>query len=303
MTDASTAAAAPTQPLPEFPATDAAKLTELALDEDLGDFGDVTSQLTIPADATGAVRIVARQPGTLAGLPLATLVAARVDGAIRVTEEAADGQPIEPGQAVCTLTGPVRGLLAAERTILNFMTHLSGIASLTAAHVAGTRGTKAVVLDTRKTLPGWRRLAKYAVACGGGTNHRMGLHDAVLIKDNHLAAARQSDPGESLAELLQRVRGQLERPLSITIEVDTLAQFREALPGAPDIVLLDNMPPAVMAEAVAYRDEHAPKVQLEASGGIDETTIAAVAGSGVDRISVGALTHSAKTLDLGFDWV
>ena len=289
-------------PPASFPTVDAVKLIALALDEDLGDFGDVTSRLTIPADATGSVAIVTRESGRLAGLPIAALVANRVDDAIDVQPQASDGDAIVAGQSVCRLSGPVRALLSAERTILNFLTHLSGIASLTERYIGRVGNYRAVVLDTRKTLPGWRRLAKHAVQCGGGVNHRMGLHDAVLIKDNHLAAAREADPGESLADLIRRVRESLERPLAITIEVDTLDQFREALPGQPDIVLLDNMSPETLAEAVAIRDGAGSETKLEASGGINLETIGAVAASGVDRISVGALTHSAPTLDLGFDW-
>ena len=294
-----------------FPEDDATALIRLALAEDLGTAdgqvsGDVTSDLTIPGDAHGRVAIVPRESGRLAGLPLAPLVSDVVDGAIEVTSRATDGDSLVPGESVCELSGPVRSLLAAERTILNFMTHLSGIATAAAQYVDvinAVPGNKAVVLDTRKTLPGWRRLAKYAVSCGGGGNHRMGLHDMVLIKDNHLAAAAAARPGQSLADLLQDVRARLPRPMKIELEVDTLDQLREAIPGEPDIVLLDNMPPAVLVEAVAIRDAEAPNVQLEASGGITLDTIASVAASGVDRISVGAITHSVRTLDLGFDWL
>ena len=298
--------------LPPFPTADAEALIALALAEDLGDrfggdsLGDVTSELTIPAEASGRVAIVSRETGRLAGLPIAAMVAARVDAAITVSPQADDGAAIEPGRSVCELSGPVRSLLAAERTILNFLTHLCGVATAAGRYadaVNAVPGNKAVVLDTRKTLPGWRRLAKYAVQCGGGGNHRMGLHDMVLIKDNHLAAAAAASPDQSLAELLAGVRERLPRPMRIEIEVDTLDQLRDALPGGPDIVLLDNMPPDGLREAVAIRDEHAPAALLEASGGITLETIAGVAAAGVDRISVGAITHSVRTLDLGFDWV
>ena len=292
--------------MPELPIEDTDRLIARALIEDLGDApdvdADVTSRLTIDASARGSVAIVAREPGVAAGLPIVWRVAARVDPSIEVMLNVADSEAISPQQRLATLSGPVRSLLAAERTILNFLTHLSGIATLTAQYVDAIAGTRAAVLDTRKTLPGWRRLAKYAVACGGGTNHRMSLHDAVLIKDNHLAAAGAANPDESIADLLRRVRQALPEPLPITIEVDTVEQLAIALRGEPDVILLDNMPPAILREAVAMRDVAAPKVRLEASGGINLATIAAVAQTGVDRISVGAITHSAATLDLGFDW-
>ena len=183
--------------------------------------------------------------------------------------------------------------------MLNFMTHLSGIATLTKTFVDCVKGTRARILDTRKTLPGWRLLQKYAVRCGGGLNHRMGLYDGVLIKDNHLAAWTES---ASIAEAVRSARSLSPAGISIEVEVDTLPQLRDALQGSPDIVLLDNMTVETLSEAVAIRDRVAPNVQLEASGGVNLGTVTAIAQTGVERISVGALTHSAPALDLGFDW-
>ena len=287
----------------------AAVLIDPALAEDLGDLpDDVTSRLLVPADRTGAVNVVAREPGVLAGLPVAELVCGRFGGITRFEPHKQDGDRLEPGTRVATLHGTVRDLLTAERTVLNFLTHLSGVASLTREFVDAVAGTNAAILDTRKTLPGYRLLAKYAVRCGGGTNHRMGLHDACLVKDNHLAAWRTDHPGDSLTDLIRGVKSQLEPGVRLIVEVDRLDQCAAVLPAAPDVVLLDNMPPdtlreaVAMRDAVACRDERGPGVLLEASGGVNLSTVRAIAQSGVDRISVGALTHSAPTLDLGFDW-
>jgi nicotinate-nucleotide pyrophosphorylase (carboxylating) len=201
---------------------------------------------------------------------------------------------------VATVTGPLDKLLIGERTMLNFLTHLSGIATLTRRFVDAVAGTKAQILDTRKTLPGYRVLEKYAVRCGGGTNHRMGLYDGVLIKDNHLAAWTKS---ESIADAIRTARRK-SPGVSIEVEVDTLEQLREALKGQPEIVLLDNMTPARLREAVAIRDalNGQPQVLLEASGGVALETVREIALTGVERISIGALTHSAPALDLAFDW-
>lgn len=277
-------------------------LLQLALTEDLAGRSDVTSDATIPADARGSVAIVSRESGVAAGLPIIEMVAAAVDEEISVRLDVADGAAVEPGTRLATLSGPVRGLLTAERTILNFLTHLSGIATLTSRFVDQVAGTKAVILDTRKTLPGWRSLAKYAVRCGGGTNHRMGLYDGCLIKDNHIASWRERHRDGSLADLIIDVRNQLDGSLPIEIEVDTLSQLSDVLPATPDIVLLDNMGNEELREAVAIRNELSPSTQLEASGGVNLDTVAGIAATEVDRISVGALTHSAKNFDLGFDW-
>ncbi|QDT38538.1 carboxylating nicotinate-nucleotide diphosphorylase [Stratiformator vulcanicus] len=279
------------------------RLIELALAEDLGpDRDDITSRVTLPEEATGSVEIVARQAGVLAGLPIAARVFERLGAEVAFEMLTRDGANLEPGTAVAALSGPLRTLLTGERTALNFLTLLSGVASLTRQFVDRVEGTSAVILDTRKTLPGYRLLEKYAVRKGGGTNHRMGLHDGCLIKDNHLAGRKSTHPNESLAEMLRNVRRELGAERSIEIEVDTLDQLREALPGEPDIVLLDNMPPDTLRTAVRLRDELAPAALLEASGGVTLETVRGIAEAGVDRISIGGLTHSAPALDLGFDW-
>lgn len=277
-------------------------LIELALAEDLGDPpDDVTSRVLIGPDDAGRVDIVSRRPGVLAGLPIAALVFERLDARVSFKPLVQDGSPLRPGTIVATLSGPMRSLLTGERTALNFLTHLSGIASLTRSYVDAVRGTNAVILDTRKTHPGYRRLEKYAVRMGGGRNHRMGLFDGCLIKDNHLASWSKSHPGAPLAEALRHVRQQIGEAI-LEIEVDSLEQLADVLDAAPDLVLLDNMSPDRLREAVALRNERGHKAQLEASGGVTLETIAAIAASGVERISVGALTHSAVALDLGFDW-
>ncbi len=272
-----------------------------ALQEDLLEVGDITSNAIIPAEVTVCVHIVSRQAGVLSGLPFAELVYEVLNAEVGFTRHCEDGTVLEPGMVVATLEGSVRALLTGERTALNLLTLLSGNASLTAKFVAAVAGTKACILDTRKTLPGLRLLQKYAVRCGGGTNHRIGLYDAVLIKDNHLGAWNAAGRG-SLAEAVEYARAQAPAGVSVEIEVDTLDQLREALPGKPEFVLLDNMSLEELRSAVAIRDELAPQVLLEASGGVTHLTVGDIARTGVDRISVGALTHSAAALDLGFDW-
>lgn len=288
--------------------TAALPLIEAALDEDLADGSDLTCAAMVSDDDFAEIHVRTREAGIIAGLPLGELVFQQLSermGPTRTvvwTTEVADGSAIEPDQVVARAIGPLDALLIGERTVLNFLGHLSGIASLTGRFVAETSGTKATVLDTRKTLPGWRVLAKYAVRCGGGTNHRMGLYDGVLIKDNHLAAWSQQIGNSSLAEALRQARGRSPEGISIEVEVDTLAQLRDVIDGQPDIVLLDNMSPDKLHEAVALRDERAPGMQLEASGGVTLDTVRAIAETGVDRISIGALTHSVRNLDLGFDF-
>ena len=278
-------------------------LIGLALAEDLGEPpDDVTSRVTIGSGDTGWVAIVARKDGVLAGLPIAALVYHRLDPGVTVEVKVADGSAIGPGTVVATVAGPLRALLTGERTVLNFLVHLSGVATLTRRYVEAVRGTKAVLLDTRKTHPGYRLLEKYAVRCGGGTNHRVGLYDGCLVKDNHLAAWSAAHPSRSLSEALREIRSRLAAGLPLEVEVDTLEQLADALGGDPDIVLLDNMPPDRLRSAVALRNERNPRVLLEASGGVNLDTVRAIAETGVDRISVGALTHSAVGLDLGFDW-
>ncbi|HEX8199535.1 MAG TPA: carboxylating nicotinate-nucleotide diphosphorylase [Isosphaeraceae bacterium] len=278
----------------------AAALIALALAEDLGTVGDLTAQATIPPDARGAARFVARAPGVIAGLPVVALLAARFELAEGWREAVRDGDRVERGTELARISGSMRALLGLERTALNFLQRLSGVATLTARFVAEVAETPAVILDTRKTTPGWRILEKYAVRCGGGRNHRIGLFDAVLIKDNHLAwLAAAADP---IGRALAAARAQSPPGTIVEVEVDTLDQLDRALECAPDIILVDNLGPEALAEAVRRRDDRAPGVLLEASGGVTLATVGALARAGVDRISVGALTHSAPALDIGLDF-
>ncbi|MEW4566568.1 carboxylating nicotinate-nucleotide diphosphorylase [Tautonia sp. JC769] len=274
-------------------------LIALALAEDLGRRGDLTAEATIPADATGSARFVARQPGILAGLPVVALIAGHFGLEQGFVAERADGDPIAPGTLLARVSGPMRAILSMERTALNFLQRLSGVASQTHRFVSAVEGTRAAILDTRKTTPGWRLLEKYAVRCGGGVNHRIGLFDAVLIKDNHLAWLASS--GDPIGRSIASARRLAPPGTVVEVEVDTLGQLDRALSCRPDIVLLDNFAIADLAEAVRRRDASAPEVLLEASGGIDLRSVAEVARTGVDRISVGALTHSAPSLDIGLD--
>ena len=265
-------------------------LIELALAEDVGP-GDVTTQATIPEGAAGEAIILAKAHGVLAGLPVAAEVFRRVDEGIEFRELAQEGEPVAPGDAVAHLSGPLRGILTGERIALNFLTRLSGIATLTAEFVTAVAPYRAVILDTRKTAPGWRALEKYAVRCGGGRNHRMGLYDMVLIKENHIAACG------SLSEAVRRVRAAGPK-VPIEVEVRDLAELEEALSLGVDRVLLDNLDLPTLREAVRLAGGRVP---LEASGGISLEDVAEVAACGVDFISVGAITHSAPALDLSLE--
>ncbi|MEX1015425.1 MAG: carboxylating nicotinate-nucleotide diphosphorylase [Phycisphaeraceae bacterium] len=279
-----------------------AALIQRAKLEDVGPSGlDVTSRLFVPGERTGEARMTAREPGTVSGLALLPAVASAYDAKLAVTMEAADGGRIAAGQTVARLAGPIRSLLAVERVALNFVSHLSGVATLTARYVAATQGTSARICDTRKTLPGLRSVQKYAVACGGGTTHRMGLHDAMLIKDNHLAGVELDRLTDALRDAIARARTMHPQLKFAEVEVDTLEQLERVLPCGADMVLLDNMPVDELRQAVALRDREAPGVLLEASGGVTLQTVASIAQTGVDRISVGALTHSAPALDFGLD--
>ncbi|MEY3457935.1 MAG: Nicotinate-nucleotide pyrophosphorylase [Planctomycetota bacterium] len=279
----------------------ASHLAELSLREDLAGLGDLTSEATIPEQLSAAVRIVGRQAGVLAGIGVIPLVFRHLPGRVRAEVYVADGEEVEAGTVVAELHGPVRTLLTGERTVLNFLTHLSGIATRTAEFVRAVRGTSARILDTRKTLPGYRLLQKYAVRCGGGHNHRLGLYDGMLIKDNHLAARGASSCAGAVRAAREYLRGR-DLSVPVEIEVDTLEQLRDALSEHPELVLLDNMSPEMLCQAVAIRNEQAPRTQLEASGGVNLHTVRAIAETGVDRISVGSLTHSSPSLDLAFDW-
>ncbi|HWL09650.1 MAG TPA: carboxylating nicotinate-nucleotide diphosphorylase [Planctomicrobium sp.] len=280
---------------------DARRLIHIALAEDLADSSDLTTNMMISKEDRGSVKIGARQTGVLAGVELIPLVFQEIDGDVNCQISMRDGATLNPGDCVARLEGSVRSLLTAERTVLNFLTCLSGIASLTRQYVTAAKRPKTKILDTRKTIPGLRSLQKYAVRCGGGTNHRVGLYDAVLVKDNHLAAWI-GHSGHTLAEAVRHVRSKTPQGMIVEFEVDTLEQLREILPERPDMVLLDNMSLNDLETAVSLRNELAPGVLLEASGGVNLETVGGIAATGVDRISIGALTHSAPALDLGFDW-
>lgn len=279
----------------------AAHLVDLSLQEDLQGTGDLTCLSTIPESLLAKVQLVSRETGVLSGLEILPLVFERLPGSVQSALHVQDGGAVQPGMVIAEMSGPVRSLLIGERTVLNFLTHLSGIASRTAEFVRRVQGTRAVILDTRKTLPGYRALQKYAVRCGGGVNHRMGLYDGVLIKDNHLAARGEQSCAAAVSEA-RKWTSERGLPSAVEIEVDTLEQLRDALQARPEIVLLDNMPPPLLRQAVGIRDALSGATLLEASGGVNLRTVREIAESGVERISVGSLTHSAAALDLGFDW-
>jgi nicotinate-nucleotide pyrophosphorylase (carboxylating) len=276
------------------------RLLELALQEDLGANGDLTSQAVIPAELPGRAALVARSAGVVAGLPAARQTFALVDPQLSFQERIADGAAVSAGAMLAVVSGSMRSILAGERTALNFLQRLSGVATATALYVKTAANPRCKVLDTRKTTPGWRLLEKYAVRCGGGHNYRIGLDDGILIKDNHLAAVGGGP--NAVAEAVRLARQKYGAAFPLEIEVDDLTQFDAALTARPDIVLLDNMDPDQMREAVRRRNATAPDVQLEASGGVNLTTIHGIAATGVDRVSVGALTHSAPALDIALDY-
>jgi nicotinate-nucleotide pyrophosphorylase (carboxylating) len=337
-------------------------LVQMAMREDLdgGDLSaDITTDALVPADTLGHAVVAARKPGVIAGLPCVPIVLSEYDPRLQWEPLVADGDFVSlgqssrhalrvvdgtrsvpatmSGQAIGRVSGPARSLLAAERTLLNILGRLSGVATLTRRYVERVAGTRARIYDTRKTTPGWRLLEKYAVRLGGGHNHRLNLAEGVLIKDNHLsvgaeagrsrhtpcavhdtrsgptaASGQQRDAHFSPAEAVRRARAYLaaqrvaasrgrEDPL-VEVEIDRLDQLDDVLAAGPDIVLLDNMTPGDLRQAVARRDRLAPAIELEASGGIDLASVAAIVAAGVDRISVGALTHSATWFDVGLDW-
>jgi len=262
-------------------------LIELAIAEDIGP-GDATSKAVLPADLALHGRVTAKARGVIAGLPVAEAVFSQVDAAVRFAPQVDDGDSVTPGDVVAEVTGPGRGMLAAERLALNFLQHLSGIATLTRAFVDAVAGTQAAILDTRKTHPGYRVLEKYAVRMGGGQNHRMSLNDMLLVKDNHIEAAG------SLTAAVERARAAYPN-LPVEVEVKNPVELREALGLGVDRIMLDNMNLEQMREAVHMTDG---QVALEASGGVNLERVAAIAATGVNYISVGALTHSAPALDL-----
>lgn len=274
---------------------DVRRVVDTALAEDLRYGPDVTTEATVPADAVAVAELATRRPGAIAGIPVALVVfEAVLGGQVEVLDQVADGTRLPAGGVALVLRGPVRGLLTAERTALNLVCHLSGVATATARWVDAVSGTGCAVRDSRKTLPGLRSLQKYAVRCGGGANHRLGLGDAVLIKDNHVLAAG------GVARALAAVRAHAPT-LPCEVEVDTLDQLDAALAAGADEILLDNFTPEQCAAAVRRRDDRSPKTKLESSGGLTLDVARAYAETGVDYLAVGALTHSAPALDLGLD--
>ena len=263
-----------------------------ALAEDLGRAGDITSEACVDPQAQLRVQFAVRAAGVVSGLDCARIALAAMDPGIRFSAQRRDGDVVEAGEVLARAEGNARAILTAERTALNLLGRLSGVASLTRAYVQAVEGTGAVIVDTRKTTPGLRLLEKYAVRCGGGISHRAGLDDAILIKDNHVAASGGVD------EALRRARAAAGHLVKIEVEVDSLTQFEEALAGAPDVVMLDNFSLDDLREAVRRANG---RVRLEASGGVNLSSVRAIAETGVDVISVGALTHSAAVLDIGLD--
>lgn len=269
-------------------------LVRTALLEDLGRAGDITADAIVPVDKQSSLVLRARQPGVVAGLDVARTAFQLVAPAITLTATRSDGSVVAPGDVIAEIEGPARGLLTGERTALNFLCHLSGVATATASLVSAAQGTKARIVCTRKTTPGLRALEKYAVRAGGGSNHRFGLDDAMLIKDNHIALAG------SIRTAIERARAHAGHLVKIEVEVDTLAQLEQALAIGIDAVLLDNMTTDELRQAVAVTDGRAV---LEASGRITTATVRAIAETGVDLISAGWLTHSSAALDIGLDYL
>lgn len=268
-------------------------LLSAALAEDLGDAGDVTSDATIPEEAEATANVVARAPGCVAGLSIALRVFTLLDDSVEAGALVADGDMVEAGTVLASVRGPARSILAAERVALNLLGHLCGVATATRALVERVEGTGATVIDTRKTTPLWRALEKMAVVAGGGDNHRMGLYDAVLIKDNHIRAVG------SPAEAVRRARAHVGKTMKVEVEIERVEDLEPVIEADADIVMLDNMAPAEIRKAV---EAAAGRVLLEASGGITLETIRSVAETGVDLISVGWITHSAPSLDVALDF-
>lgn len=273
------------------------KAVRAALEEDVGT-GDVTTLSTVPEGAVAQALMVARESLTLAGVAFALETFATLSPRLEIRQEMEDGQKAVRGQTILSVWGEARAILTAERVALNFVQRLSGVATAAAQYVEAVRGTKAVILDTRKTTPGWRRFEKYAVACGGAQNHRTGLYDLVLIKDNHLAAV-QGPPEQVISQAVSAARRQYPS-LKVEVEADTLEQVQQAAEAGADFILCDNMEPATLREAVRIVNGRA---KTEASGGVNLSTVRGIAESGVDFISVGAMTHSARAVDIALDFV
>ncbi len=304
--------------LDDATSADVLRLTEMALIEDIGSSDleiamDCTTLSVVPDDVAASATFVSREEGCMAGLAVSELAVSKFASDLEMVNHVSDGDRISPKQPIATLSGEARKILMMERTCLNFMCRLSGIASLASRFVDLIAGTNARILDTRKTTPGWRRVEKYAVACGGGHNHRMGLYDAIMIKDNHIAMyGNHIDNHDlSVSQAVEMAKAWVAKNSErlphgkqtvVQIEVDTLEQLQIALSAAPDIVLLDNMSTDELTRAVAIRNDAAQDVLLEASGGVNLDSVAKIAQTGVERISVGALTHSAINFDIGLDW-
>ena len=299
-------------------AADALALIGMSLQEDIGtpDIStgvDCTTDAIVPQQTPAVAAFVSREQGIVCGVEVCQQVLKHFADRLSLDVSINDGNSVSPGQTIAVISGPAHDILTIERTCLNFLGRLSGISSLTGQFVELVAGTSAQVFDTRKTTPGWRRLEKYAVACGGGQNHRMGLYDAILIKDNHLAF-RRSQIDKSQATIPQAVKlardwiadHKLDLPdgerTIVQLEVDTLEQLKLGLQTECNIILVDNMSPEMLVQAVKLRDELNPRIQLEASGGVNLSTIRSIAETGVERISIGALTHSATNFDVGLDW-
>lgn len=288
---------------------DLRQLVRLAVREDLGRQNDWTTIALVAPETEGRAAIVARQPGVAAGLRAAPILIDEMNANIEWRPQLDDGDDVAPGACLAEIAGSARDMLTCERPLLNLVGRLCGIATLTREYVRRVAGTKARIYDTRKTTLAWRRLEKYAVHCGGGYNHRTGLFDAILIKDNHLALAAEKDLSpagavEAARRFLQQVDAQYaDKEMLIEVEIDRLDALDAVLTARPDIVLLDNMTPGELRTAASRRNELAPGIELEASGGVSLETVRAIAETGVDRISVGSLTHSARSLDIGLDWL
>jgi len=280
---------------PELPGLLIEDAVRAALQEDLGRAGDLTAAATIAPDREATATFNARDGGVICGLPMAKAAFRLMDLDISFEQLAHDADRVEPGTAIARVSGKARAILSAERTALNYLMHLSGIATATSHYVNAIQGSGARVCCTRKTVPGLRAFQKYAVRCGGGANHRFGLDDAVLIKDNHIAVAG------GLTAAIERARAYVGHLVCIEIEVDTLDQLAEALTAGADVILLDNMGPQTLEKAVRLKNEMRPPTRLEASGGISIETIAAIAATGVDLISTSKITMAAAPLDIGLD--
>lgn len=273
-----------------------------ALAEDMSPAGDITSAAVVPEGLSAVGVFLIKEAATLAGIPVVKDVCRQVSAEITLDALKSDGDTVRRGEAVLRVEGPARALLAAERTAINFLSHLSGIATLTRRFVEAVGGTNARIFDTRKTLPGLRVLEKYAVRCGGGMNHRMGLSDQVLIKDNHLALMRRAGGSGDLSAALAAIRAKVPGGIQVEVEAKTLREVEVALRAGVDIIMFDNMPIEMMREAVALvRSAPGARPAIEASGGVTLATVAEIAATGVDRISIGALTHSAPSIDISLE--